>query len=437
MRHELLSTIVRMYGTPVYVYDKRTIETKYCMLDSSIMYSPKKIYYACKANSNLSILKVLKELGCFADVVSAGELFLALKAGFDPSEILFTGNNLTGSEMEYAVCHNVLVTLDSLSQLETYGKINPHSDICVRINPNLGAGHHKHVITGGLQSKFGIHYTDVNRIQERADHYHLRVVGVHMHMGSGVLNPLLMLKGAASLLEVASHFDDIEFVDIGGGLGIPYGGEDPFDLNVFGTGLTALFDTWAGQHRKVTLVLEPGRFLVAESGVLLTQVTAVNRNPKYTFVGVDTGFNHFMRPVLYDAYHHIQVVKESGERKSGTQKELRKIEKESEKKENEKGSEIKSTGKECKTLEKVTVCGNICESGDIFARNRELPPLKVGNILAIEHVGAYGFSMASQYNSRVLPAEVLVDGDTITLIRRRGTYEDLLLNQVHEVGNHE
>jgi diaminopimelate decarboxylase len=401
---ELLRDIAETYGTPTYVYCKNKIHEQYHMLDTSIEFSPKKIYYACKANSNLSILKILKDLNCCIDVVSPGELFLALKAGFNPSEILFTGNNLTNSEMKYAVQENVLMTLDSLSQLERYGKINPHSDVCVRININVGTGYHKHMVTGGLQSKFGIYYTYIKEIKKKAEKYHLRVVGVHMHIGSGIIEYGILLKCVSSLLEVASHFPDIAFVDIGGGLGIPSRpGEPPLDCSLFGKRLSALFEEWAREHRKdITLVLEPGRFLVAEAGILLARVQTKKHNPKYTFVGVDTGFNHFMRPILYGAFHEIQVV-----------------------------------GDESRKKEKVIICGNICESGDIFGRNVELPQLREGDILAVKNVGAYGFSMASVYNSRTLPAEVLVDGGTAALIRNRGRFEDLLLNQMNEADENE
>ncbi|MBU7011940.1 MAG: diaminopimelate decarboxylase [Theionarchaea archaeon] len=403
MKHEVLTQIAEKYGTPVYVYDKSVIVNQYRRLDASVEFSPKKIYYASKANSNIAILNVFRDLGCSIDVVSPGELFLALKAGFNPSQILFTGNNLAVSEMEYAVEHNVLMTVDSLSQMETYGKINPGSSVCVRINPNLGAGHHRHVITGGLQSKFGIYYTEINRIRREAEKHNLKIIGIHMHIGSGILEYRLLLKGISSLLDVAAHFAEVEFIDIGGGLGIPYRSEEsPLNLEEFGRELTSLVRKWVRMNKEITLVLEPGRFLVAESGVLLTRVTAVKHNPKYTFVGVDTGFNHFMRPAVYDAYHEIQLINNDSRKR-----------------------------------EIVTVCGNICESGDIFAKKRDLPHLGEGDLLAIENVGAYGFSMASQYNARALPAEVLVDNGNIILIRKRGTFKDFLLNQVYEVDTHE
>ncbi|MBU7014700.1 MAG: diaminopimelate decarboxylase [Theionarchaea archaeon] len=395
-----LTEIRTTYGTPTYVYDKQVMVTQYQTLAQSIHYTPLKIYYACKANTNCVILRIFKELGCGVDCVSPGEVFLALKAGFDSSDILFTGNNLTNSEMKYAVSHDVLMTADSLSQLELYGQINPESDVCVRINPNLGAGHHKHVITGGLQSKFGIYQADVPYIRSLLHKYNLHLKGVHMHIGSGILEPGLLLKGVSSLLDVASEFPDLEFVDIGGGLGVPYEPEEaPMDVQKFGELLTDMITQWVEQHHQIALALEPGRFLVAESGILLTTVTAVKENPKYTFVGVDTGFNHFMRPALYNAYHEIVKV-EPSESRGGLQERV-----------------------------DVTVCGDICESADIFARNRALPPLKEGDLLAILDTGAYGFSMASEYNSRPLPAEVLVDKTTVTEIRKRGTFQDLLRNQ--------
>jgi diaminopimelate decarboxylase len=395
-----LTEIRKTYGTPTYVYDKQVMISQYQTLAQNIQYTPSRIYYACKANTNCAILRIFNDLGCGVDCVSPGEVFLALRAGFDPSDILFTGNNLTQSEILYAISHDVLMTADSLSQLELYGQINPESDVCVRINPNLGAGHNKHVITGGLQSKFGMYHTTIDQIRSLLRKYKLHLKGVHMHIGSGILESWLLLKGVESLLEVASEFPDLEFVDIGGGLGVPYEpGEIPMDMREFGEKLTDMITQWVERNHEITLILEPGRFLVAESGVLLTTVTAVKKNPKYIFVGVDTGFSHFMRPALYNAYHEIIRVDSS-----------------------EAEAESQETAE-------VTVCGNICESTDIFARNRSLPPLKEGDLLAILNAGAYGFSMASEYNSRPLPAEVLVDKTTITEIRRRGTFQDLLRNQ--------
>ncbi|MBU7022539.1 MAG: diaminopimelate decarboxylase [Theionarchaea archaeon] len=395
-----LTEIRKTYGTPTYVYDKQVMISQYQTLAQSIQYTPSRVYYACKANTNCAILRIFKDLGCGVDCVSPGEVFLALKAGFDPSDVLFTGNNLTQSEISYAVSHDVLMTADSLSQLELYGQIHPESDVCIRINPNLGAGHNKHVITGGLQSKFGMYHTTIDQIRSLLRRYKLHLRGVHMHIGSGILESWLLLKGVESLLEVASEFPDLEFVDIGGGLGVPYEpGEIPMDMREFGEKLTDMITQWVEKNHKITLILEPGRFLVAESGVLLTTVTAVKENPKYTFVGVDTGFSHFMRPALYNAYHEIIKVDSSE-------------------------AEVESQ----ETAE-VTVCGNICESTDIFAKNRNLLLLKEGDLLAILNAGAYGFSMASEYNSRPLPAEVLVDKTTITEIRKRGTFQDLLRNQ--------
>lgn len=398
--HDQYAHWADIYKTPLYVYDKDIMVRQYAQLDHDITYSPKKIYYACKANSNLSILKIFKDLGCNVDVVSAGELFLALEAGFSPQQILFTGNNLPSWEMEYAVKRNILMTVDSLSQLRMYGKINPHSQVYIRINPNLGAGHHKHVITGGLQSKFGIYYTRMDEVKHIAREYHLHVRGIHQHIGSGILEPNLMLHGIKQLLEVASQFSDLECIDIGGGLGIPYHPtQDPLDTHTYGQKLNMLLSSWCETSGStLTLIMEPGRFLVGQSGTLLTTVTAIKSNPKYTFVGTDTGFNHLLRPILYNAYHKISVI-----------------------------------GPHTEHLSPVTVCGNICESGDIFAKNRSLPPLREGDVLAIHDVGAYGFSMASEYNARNLPAEILWNGNHMIVIRKKGDFKDLLYNQVYEV----
>jgi len=399
LENSLLIDIAEKYGTPVYVYDKKKILEQYNKLDKYIIYSPKKIYYACKANSNITILKILKGAGCFIDVVSPGELFLAKKSGFKPQEILFTGNNLTYQDMEYVIQNKVLLNIDSISQLEKYGKINPGSKVCIRINPDLGSGHHEYVITGGLESKFGIYYTKIDEIKKISKKYSLHIIGIHMHIGSGILNPEPLLKGIEILLKVAKNFPELDFIDIGGGLGIPYKkNEKEIDLELFGKKLNNLLKNWVNSYTKrIKLFLEPGRFLVGESGILLTKITSIKQNPKYKFVGVDTGFNHLIRPALYNSYHEICLINDKNRKKT----------------------------------EKVSICGNICENGDIFAKDIMLPELEEGDLLAIKNVGAYGYSMASEYNSRFMPPEVLVEDNNMRLIRRRGNFEDLLLRQVY------
>lgn len=390
--------LAEKYKTPLYVYDEGIIVKKYRCLAEYIRYPRLRIYYACKANSNLAIMKILKKEGAYIDAVSPGEIFLAFHAGFSPQRIMFTGNNVTDEEMQFAIKKGVMINIDSLPQLERYGGMNPNSSISVRINPGLGAGHHDHVLTGGPKSKFGIYYSQTDKIKKVAGKYSLKIKGVHMHIGSGILNVSPFLKAMKTLLKTAERFDSLEFVNIGGGIGIPYKeAERPMDMKDFGLKVGKLFSNWTKEYDEdLTLALEPGRYLVAEAGVLLTKVNTVKVTPYRTFVGVDTGLNHLIRPILYDAYHRIIVANKATE--------------------------------EC--TETVDVCGNICEAGDIFARDREMPKVEEGDLLAILDVGAYGYSMSSNYNSRLRPAEVLVSNGKAKIIRRRETFEDLLRGQI-------
>ncbi|RYX95325.1 diaminopimelate decarboxylase, partial [bacterium] len=353
-----------------------------------------KILYACKANSNVEVIKVLKEEGAGVDVVAPGEIYSAVLAGCKKEDILFTGNNMTDQELDYAVSHGVLLNVGDLSALERLGKKYPGHEVCVRINPDVGGGHHEHVITGGPESKFGIYFSDVKLALDIAEKYNLKIKGIHQHIGSNILEESTFLVAIDVLLKSAKEFPDLEFIDFGGGLGIPYQPEDKkLDLNSLNTKVAEHFKQFCTEYGKdVEFWLEPGRFLVGESGYLLTTVNTIKTNPGYKYVGTDSGFNHLVRPTMYGSYH-----------------------------------EIVNTSNPDGEKEKVTVCGNICESGDIFARDRELPKITEGDILALLNAGAYGYSMASNYNTRPLPAEVLVNGDNVKIIRRRENFEELLL----------
>ncbi len=404
------SDLTRKFGTPLYVYDEETMRSKVRALVQHVSYRPLKIYYAAKANTNLSILKLIRDEGKEAvgiDAVSPGEIELALKAGFRPSQIIFTSTSVTNEEMKFAINKKVLVNCDSLSQLERYGRLNPNSDVCFRVNPDVGAGHHSHVITGGPESKFGIWADDVPKAFAIAAKYRLKIVGMHQHIGSGILETGKFMAAMKVLLSVINKHKDelggLEFVDFGGGLGVPYRpGQKPIGLKEFGAAISELFTDFCSSFgRKLSMAIEPGRFIVAESGALLCTVNTVKRTPKHKFVGVDTGFHHLIRPMAYGSYHPIVVV--------------------------DNCSSSEESGKKRK-MEKVAVCGDVCESGDVFTRDengivdRELPPIIEGDVLAILVAGAYGFSMASNYNTRPRPAEVLVNGKESRVIRKR---EDL------------
>lgn len=393
-----IEALVERFGTPLYVYEEDVIRERYEGLVNAISYDKLKMLYACKANSNPEIMKIFLEYGCGIDAVSPYEILLALKVGFKPEQILFTGNNVKDEEMELVINKGIIVNIDSLSQLERYGKINPNSTIFVRINPALGMGFHTHVITGGEKSKFGIYYNKVGKIKEIAKKYNLEIVGLHMHVGSRFLDYKPFLKAMKALLRTAEDFPEVEYIDFGGGLGVPYSREEqPINVAEFGKAVSKLFIDWCKNYGTKVMMFENGRYYVAESGHLLTRVISIKETPKFKFIGTDTGFNHLIRPVMYGSYHEILNASNVNDVK-----------------------------------EEVVVVGNICESGDIFTQDengikpRMITKVKEGDILSIETVGAYGFSMASNYNLRPRPAEVLVKNGKAKLIRKRETFEDLI-----------
>lgn len=390
--------LIKEFESPLYVYEEDTIRARARELKNAITYDNKEIKFACKANTNIEIMKVLKEEGMGIDAVSPGEIFAALKAGFEKDHILFTTNNVLWDEIEYAASNDIMANLDSLSQLKMFGREFPGRDICIRINPNVGAGHHNHVITGGPESKFGINYTRVDDIKEITRKSGLRIKGIHQHIGSGILDPEIFIKAMDVLLDTAKNFEGLSFIDFGGGIGVPYQeNEERMDIRVLGKKIADEFENFCGRYgRDLKLVIEPGRYLVAESGFLLGTVASVKEGEKHRFIGINTGFNHLVRPAMYGSYHQIL-----------------------------------HAGKPYGARESQVIAGNLCESGDTFTRDeegivdRDLPAFKEGDIVCICNAGAYGYSMASYYNSRPRPAEVLVKGSRARLIRRRETFEDI------------
>ncbi|MGC8873314.1 MAG: diaminopimelate decarboxylase [Chloroflexia bacterium] len=374
------------YGTPLYVYETSTIARRYAELVQHIPYRPLRIHYACKANSNLEILRLVHQLGAGAETVSPGEIRLALAAGFAPHEILFTCSNIGRAELVYVLEQGVMVHLDSLGQIRHAGELAPGLRVSLRINQGIGAGHHRHVITGGPESKFGIPVELLPDALALAGRYGLKVVGIHQHIGSNVLDAAILLEAMDAQLRTAASIAGLEFIDLGGGLGIPYRPEEkPLDLPALGKQMCECFARFCETYgRPLEMILEPGRYLVAEAGTLLATVTDIKRTPHRSFVGIDSGLNHLIRPALYGAYHEIvNASRVEGDR------------------------------------EVACVAGNICESGDLFAHDRLLPRFQEGDILALLKVGAYGYAMSSNYNARPRPAEVLVDGHDVRLIRER------------------
>lgn len=384
--------LIKQFGSPLFVYDEQCIRTMVRRLRGAITYPRTQIRYACKANTNPTIMRIIKEEGCGVDTVSPGEIYLALKSGFKRTEISFTGNNCTESELRYAIKNHTSITIDSLSQLERLGKIKSGLSIALRVNPAIGGGHHRHVTTGGPTAKFGIWIHQLNKAKEIARKYQIKIIGLHHHIGSGILDMAPILEAMEILLNAARAFKDLEFVDLGGGYGVPYNpNQKPLDIDKLGKLISERFSRFSQQYGKqLTLMLEPGSYLVCESGILLATVTAIKETPKHIFVGTDSGFNHLIRHPLYNAYHTII-----------------------------NASQVNGS----KQL--VSVCGNLCETGDLFTHGRKITRFKEGDIVAICNVGAYGYSMSSQYNSRLRPAEVLVNGNQAKLIRHRETLADL------------
>lgn len=394
--------LLKEFGSPLYVYNEKILRQKCRDMKNLVEYKNFIPNYSIKANSNLSLIKIVKEEGLRADAMSAGEIQLLLHAGFEPEELFFVPNNVSESELKYAVNNGVLVSVDSLSQLELLGKINPGGKAAVRFNPGVGAGHHEKVVTAGKKTKFGVNIDCVDQVKEIAGKYNMKICGVNQHIGSLFMEGDSYIEGVKSLLSVAEQFEDIDFVDMGGGFGIPYNkqeGQKPLDLASFKEKLTQVLEQWTDKYgKKILFKTEPGRYIVAESGVILGNVYTTKANYGNKYVGTDIGFNVLARPVMYDSHHDIEVYRNG--------KPLNEAE-----------------------TEEVTVVGNICESGDIIAKNRKLPVIKEGDILGIMDAGAYGFAMSSNYNMRLRPAEVLIkeDGEP-TLIRRRDTFEDLIAN---------
>ncbi len=373
-RAQLLK-VAKKYGTPVYVYDANLITEQCAKLRRN--FSDMQIHYAMKANSNPEILKIIRKAGCGVEAVSLGELRLALQSGFKPAGISFTCSNLTDAELIEAAQSGVRVHLDSLHQLEVWGRRKLGNSVSLRLNQGIGAGHHAHVITGGPDSKFGISLEDSAKAKLLAKKYGLSITGIQQHIGSNVLDVKIFEKAVRTLLATAKLFPDITHIDFGGGIGVAYApGASSLPLGELGKRVRTLTREFVkATGREVHFSMEPGRFLVAEAGTLLVSVVDMKKTEKHFFVGVNSGFNQLIRPAMYGSYHPIEnLTRARGPRKV------------------------------------VTVAGNVCESGDIFATKRTMVAPQIGDTLALLIAGAYGFSMASNYNLRKLPREVLITG---------------------------
>ena len=391
--------LLKQYGSPLYLYNEVILRERCRELKNLVTYPNFVPHFSVKANTNIHLLKIVHEEGLYADVMSPGEIYLAKASGFTSDELFFIPNNVTKEDMLYAINEGVLLSLDSLSQIETYGKLNPGSEIAIRFNPGVGAGHHEKVVTAGKKTKFGVSPEQLPEVKRLLETYRLTLVGINQHIGSLFMDAEPYLASFANILEIAKSFDTLRFIDLGGGFGIPYHkqeGETRLDLTVLGEKLDAIFHQFADSYGKaIQFQIEPGRYVVCECGVLLGEVTSVKENAGTTYLGTDIGFNVLQRPIMYDSHHDMELYSLSAPLSS--------------------------------SLLPYTVVGNICESGDILAKDRLLPPAQVGDILGVMDAGAYGFCMSSSYNQRPRTAEVLIEASGhARLIRKRESLEDLI-----------
>ncbi|MEM9820004.1 MAG: diaminopimelate decarboxylase [Bacteroidota bacterium] len=384
------------FDCPLYVYDSAIISRQYKRMKDAFSVKTLKINYACKALSNINVLKLFKQLGTGLDTVSFQEVRLGLKAGFSPQEIIYTPNCVSIEEITQAVGEGVKINIDNISILEQFGDLYPNVPVCIRINPHIMAGGSSKISTGHIDSKFGISIHQMPLVHRVLEATGLKVEGIHMHTGSDILDAGVFLQGAEILFNVARDFKDLEYIDFGSGFKVPYSeGGVATDIEDLGEKLSARFEAFCQEYgRDLTLMFEPGKFLVSEAGYFLTKVNVVKQTTSTVFAGVDSGLNHLIRPMFYDAFHRIVNIS-------------------------------KPKGK----MRIYTVVGYICET-DTFGVNRKIREIQEGDILAFYNAGAYCYSMASNYNSRYRPPEVLVHEGQAYLIRERETIEDILRNQV-------
>jgi diaminopimelate decarboxylase len=389
--------ICKEFDNPLYVYDADKILSQFAKINNAFSGLNLKIKYAAKALTNLSILKLLKNAGAGLDVVSIQEAQIGLMAGFEPHEIMYTPNCVSFEEIKQAVALGVMINIDNISILEQFGhEYGNKVPCCIRINPHIVGGGNSKIQTGHIDSKFGISILQLRHVHRIIKTNKINVVGLHVHTGSDFLNADVFLKGAELIFEAAQDFDSLQFIDFGSGFKVAYKeGDVVTDLDELGQKMKAAFKAFCKSYgRDLEIWFEPGKFLVSESGYLFVKTNVIKTTPATVFVGVDSGLNHLIRPMMYDAYHDIVNVSNP----SGVNR-------------------------------VYTVVGYICET-DTFGWDRKMNEVREGDILAFKNAGAYGFSMSSNYNSRFRPAEVLVYNGEAKLIRKRETMEDLLRNQV-------
>ncbi|MCL2618150.1 MAG: diaminopimelate decarboxylase [Defluviitaleaceae bacterium] len=392
--------LAELFGSPLYVYNEGILRERCREMMGLVSYPRFRVHYSAKANSSIALLQIIRSEGLNVDAMTPGEIHAEMLAGFTPDRIMYVSNNVSAGEMEYAAQRGILVSVDSISQLELYGGIRPGGKVAVRFNPGFGAGHHEKVITAGAKTKFGVQDTpeDIARVKQVCAEHGLTVVGLNMHVGSNFMEADSYLQSSRNLARIAKNFDELDFIDLGGGFGIPYNkqeGQARLDLAALGKQLDEFMHSVSGAYgRQPEFKIEPGRYVVAECGVLLGRVHAVKTSHGVKYVGTDIGFNVLARPMMYGSYHDIKVCRADG---------------------GPDGPE-----------QVVTVSGNICESGDVLAADRKLPQAREGDVLCVMDAGAYGHAMSSNYTNRLRPAEVLVrENSEVVLIRERDSLEDL------------
>jgi len=392
----MLLSLAKKYDTPLYVYDADKIKSQYKRIINAFSdVKNLKINYAVKALSNINVLKVFRELKSGIDTVSVQEVQLGLKAGFNPQDIIFTPNGVSLEEIEQAKDLGVQINIDNISILEQFGQKYPKTPVCIRINPHIMAGGNPKISVGHIDSKFGISIHQLPHIHRVVENTGMLITGIHMHTGSDIYDVDAFLRATEILFGAAETFVNLEYIDFGSGFKVPYKENDiETDIEELGKKLSKRFNKFCSTFgRDLTIMFEPGKFLVSEAGKLLVNVNVVKQTTSTVFAGVDSGMNHLIRPMFYDAYHHIENIS------------------------NPKGKE-----------RFYTVVGYICET-DTLGANRRINEITEGDILSFSNAGAYCFSMASNYNSRYRPAEVLVKNGKDYLIRQRETIEDLLKGQ--------
>ena len=396
MNTEHLLDLANKYGSPLYVYDTDIIASQYRRItDAFEKVEQLQLNYAVKALSNINILRFFKNLGAGLDTVSIQEVNLALSVGVDPKKIIYTPNGVSLEEIENVAKKGVQINIDNLSILELFGQKHPEIPVCIRINPHIMAGGNSKISVGHIDSKFGISVHQVPHIKRVVENTGMHINGIHMHTGSDILDIDTFLRATEILFDVAKKFKTIDFIDFGSGFKVPYKeGDISTDIEQLGLQLTERFNAFCKDFgKKITLMFEPGKFLVSKAGYFLAKVNVIKQTTSTVFAGIDSGFNHLIRPMMYDSYHHITNISNPNGRDRY-----------------------------------YSVVGYICET-DTFGSNRRISEISEGDILCFENAGAYCFSMASNYNSRYRPAEVMIYNNDDYLIRERETFEDLIKNQ--------